>query len=204
MSINPLSLAELTSNEEKALQAYKQAYESSGVSHCFTMNQELRAGLRLDEMSTGLAKTVENLDRIFSRTPRLMAPLTVYRGTGNRSFLQVAEAGFRFRANEFWSTSRREDLVEKFIGLGGALLELHLTEGVPAYDMETLAGAGGHEQEILLPRGVLWEVTSVRSSELPILLKGKYKCEHHSVARITLKALKFKGAETYETISSLL
>lgn len=44
--------------------------------------------------------------------------------------------------------------------MGGALLELKLPTGIPAYDMETLVRTGGPEDELLLPRGVLWRVGS--------------------------------------------
>lgn len=196
MNLSYLSLSDLTTEEEVALRAYKSASESNGWSHCFTMNRELRAGLTVNEMTAELAVTVRNLDKVFKRCPRLTGPMTVYRGTGSRAFLQIAEAGFRFRAHEFWSTSVIEAAIEAFIGLGGAVLELQLPVNLPGYYMETLSGAGGHEQEILLPRGILWEVLSADKEELPPLLSHKRECTHHDIGRIRLKAVKYEANRT--------
>src|SRR3546814_21045477 len=98
MSFSGLNLTDLTQGEETALRAYKTAQETSAKSHCFDMNSELRAGLRVDEMTPALASTVRALDSVFNRCPKSSSPLTVFSGTGSRAFLPILDIGFRFRS----------------------------------------------------------------------------------------------------------
>lgn len=193
LDLNALKLTDLAPGEEEALRAYKAAADDqAGQSRCFATNRQLRSGLLPEEMSRSLSETVRNLDAVFGRCPVLPEPMRVFRGVGSRAFLQDGQAGYRFRAPEFWSTSHIESSVERFVGLGGAVLELDLPAGMAVYNMETLPGAGGGETELLLPRGVLWELVSARAlrpEEAPPLLRGKSKCAHDSIARLHLRVV---------------
>lgn len=188
-----LRLLDLEPGEEEALRAYKAAADdANGQSRCFELNQQLRSGLYLEEIAPTLAATARHMDAVFDRCPVLPEALTVYRGTGTRAFLQKLAPGYRFRAAEFWSTSHVEASVEKFIGLGGAVLELELPVGMPVYNMETIEGAGGSENEFLLPRGVLWEFLSASSmvgNEVPPLLRDKIRGPHDAIARVRLRVV---------------
>lgn len=194
LNLNALFLGDLTSAEGEALRAYKAASDDQDQrSQCFDTNRLLRSSLTLDEMPSSLSATVRSLDTVFGRCPVLPTPLTVYRGTDTRAFLQgTTQPGTRFRALEFWSTSHVESCVERFIGLGGALIEIELPTGMPLYNMETLAGAGGSENEMLLPRGILWEMMSAEQlarKKIPPLLAPKMTCPHHNIASIKLRPI---------------
>lgn len=158
-----LYLDDATPEEMCALSAYKSAADGpDGTSRCFVLNRQLEHSLTIGDMGS-LGGIVRILDGVFERCPRLASPMTLYRAIGLRSHYPLAEQNARFRNRSFWSASGNRDaainfLKAEFDGVGGALLELRLPAGVPAYDMETLDGAGGHEVEILLPRGVLWQV----------------------------------------------
>lgn len=173
-----LCLDDVTPAELSALLAYKSAGDDpDGNSHCFVLNRQLEHSLTLGDMGS-LGKTVRILDGVFERCPRLTSPMTVYRAIGLRSHYPLAEQNARFRNRSFWSASGNRDVAINFLkaefdGAGGALLELSLPAGLPAYDMETLPGAGGHELEILLPRSVLWKV-----GPYALFDKNKYLLPH--------------------------
>lgn len=194
LNLNALFLRDLTPPEDEALRAYKAASDDQNhKSQCYDTNHLLRSSLTLEEMPSSISATVRNLDTVFGRCPVLQAPLTVYRGTDTRAFLQGStQQGSRFRALEFWSTSHVESCVERFIGLGGALIEIELPTGMPLYNMETLAGAGGSENELLLPRGILWEIISAHQlarEKIPPLLAPKMACPHHNIGSIKLRPI---------------
>jgi ADP-ribosyltransferase exoenzyme len=175
MDLDTLRVTDLSSQELSALSKYKTAEEDEdGMSKCFELNRELRNGIFVDELSTSLREVAESLDSVFRRCPVLTNSLTVYRGTGFRKTLPLHEVGKRFRSLEFWSTALSEDPLEQFLKLGphAAILELHLRTGVPAYNLETLTGAGGSEQELLLPRGILWRVAQVKPETVSPFLKS--------------------------------
>jgi hypothetical protein len=160
-------LSDLSPDEEQALKAYKAASWPSGVgtsSPCFDMNRELRSGLQPREIDPQLRGIVDALDRMFVRCPRLSREVVVHRAIGTRLHLPVHEVGKRFRSLEFWSTATSDARVDSFLtpisnkNNRGAILDLTLPAGVPAYNMETLPDFGGHEAELLLPRGILWTV----------------------------------------------
>jgi hypothetical protein len=135
---------------------------------------------------------VGRLDAVLGRCPVLPQPLRVYRGIGIRAFIERSEPGHRFRVAGFWSTSHEEGTVRRFVERGGALLELELPAGMPVYNMETLEGAGGGENELLLPRGLLWEIVSfdeMKKEETPPALRRKMTCVHHAIARIRLRVV---------------
>lgn len=163
MSGHCLHLDDATPAELEALSAYKSAADDAdGNSACFTLNRQLEHSLTIDDLGP-LGDVVRALDGVFRRCPRLSQPITVYRAIGMRWHYPLAERKARFRNRSFWSASANRDAAIGFLkaeydGAGGALLALQLPAGIPAYDMETLAGAGGHEVELLLPRGILWEV----------------------------------------------
>lgn len=188
-----LCLDDATPAEISALSAYKSAADGpDGNSRCFVLNRQLEHSLTIDDMGS-LGEVVRILDGVFGRCPRLAFPMTVYRAIGLRSHYPLAEQNARFRNRSFWSASGNRDaainfLKAEFDGASGALLELKLPAGVPAYNMETLAGAGGHEVEILLPRGVLWEV-----GPHSLFDKDKYLLPHvankfRNVVEVTLSA----------------
>lgn len=186
MDLRKLKLTDLTKKELNALRSYKTAEESEdGNSKCFELNRELRNGILLDELSSSLKETAEGLDTVFSRCPLLTDQLTVYRGTGFRKALPLHEVDKRFRSLEFWSTALSEEPLEPFLKLGAhaAILELHLPRDFPAYNLETLEGAGGSEQELLLPRGILWRVKKVNREEVSQFLKS---CKVESLCRAVL------------------
>jgi len=160
-------LSDLSPDEEQALKAYKAASWPSGSgtsSPCFDMNRELRNGLQPREIDPQLRGIVDALDRMFVRCPRLSREVVVHRAIGTRLHLPVHEVGKRFRSLEFWSTATSDARVDSFLtpisnkNNRGAILDLTLPAGVPAYNMETFPDFGGHEAELLLPRGILWTV----------------------------------------------
>lgn len=69
-------------------------------------------------------------------------------------------------------------------------MELSIPSDFPMYNLETLAGAGGTEHEILLPRGMLWELLECRkmdNDELPPEYRNP-KCPHDNIGFIRLLA----------------
>lgn len=176
MDLDTLKITDLSTQELSALQSYKTADEDEvGMSKCFELNRELRNGILVEELSTSLREVAESLDSVFRRCPVLTNSLTVYRGTGFRNTLSLHEIGKRFRNLEFWSTALSEGPLEQFLKLGphAAILELHLRLGAAAYNLETLPGAGGSEQELLLPRGILWRVTQAKAETPSEFLKSQ-------------------------------
>jgi len=101
--------------------------------------------------------------------------LMVYRGTGFRNMLPLHEVGKCFHSLEFWSTSLSEGPLEQFLKLGphAVILELHLPHDGTAYNPETLSVAGGSEQELLLPRGILCRAKHVEAATVNEFLKFK-------------------------------
>jgi hypothetical protein len=186
MDLRNLKLTDLSSKEFNALRSYKAADESpNGESKCFELNRELRNGIYVEELSPYLKETADGLDTVFARCPLLNGPLTVFRGIGHRTSLPLDQAGKRFRSLEFWSTALSEDPLEPFLKLGahGAILELRLPENFPAYNLETVEGAGGAEQELLLPRGILWRVGDTSVETVNAFLKH---CKVESLWRTVL------------------
>jgi hypothetical protein len=181
---NNLYLPNLTVGEERALKDYKAASNTtSGHSACFDLNRDLRCALRIDEIHPSLRAIADNLDSVFTRCPRLTEDATVYRAIGIRAHLPLTEIGKRFRSLEYWSASHSEAAIQRH----GAVLELSLPVDFPAYNMETLEGAGGSEAELLLPRGVLWEVESfspIPSDQLSPFVRAQFE----NVARVILRA----------------
>lgn len=176
MDLDTLKITDLSPEELSALQSYKAADEDdAGMSKCFELNRELRNGIFIDELSPSLKQVAEGLDSVFNRCPVLTDSLTVYRGTGFRNTLPLHDVGKCFRSLEFWSTALSEGPLEQFLKLGkhAAILELHLPHNVTAYNLETLPGAGGSEQELLLPRGILWRVKHVQAETVNQFLKSK-------------------------------
>lgn len=176
MDINTLTVTDLSDQELSALRDYKTACENEdGKSKCFELNRELRNGIFVEELSDSLKQVAESLDSVFNRCPRLTDSLTVYRGTGFRNTLPLHDVGKCFRSLEFWSTALSEGPLQNFLKLGShaAILELHLPPDVTAYNLETLSGAGGSEQELLLPRGILWRVKHVVPQTVNEFLKSK-------------------------------
>ena len=158
-----LHLADLTLVEEEALSSYKSASENDdGQSRCFELNRMLEHGLFPEDLGS-LAELAGTLDGIFGRCPTLVEPITVYRAIGLRLHYPLHRQNAQFRNLSYWSTSAIRKVAISFLkaemeDASGALLKLQLPAGLPAYDMETLLGAGGHEAEILLPRGIMWTV----------------------------------------------
>lgn len=182
-----LCLSDLTKPELDALRSYKAADETAdGQSKCFDLNRGLRNGLQLDELSEDLRKTAEALDSVFKRCPRLEGPATVFRGVGERRYFPIHEIGTRFRSFQYWSTTAEEDKTESFMKPSerpgyGAVFELNLPKGFPAYNMETLDGFGGHEAELLLPRNVMWRVDSCQEKEISLYLREYFVNVGHVV-----------------------
>lgn len=186
MDLSNLKLTDLSDKELNALRSYKVAEESeNGESKCFELNRELRNGIFLEELSPSLRETAEGLDTVFCRSPLLTDPLTVYRGTGFRKSLPLHEVDKRFRSLEFWSTASSVHPLEQFLKLGAhaAILELRLPRNFPAYNLETLEGAGGSEHELLLPRGILWRMKEVGPETVSPFLKS---CKVESLCRAVL------------------
>jgi hypothetical protein len=190
-----LCLPDLSPDEGEALRAYKKAFDDTngnGRSPCFDLNRDLRNGLWVDELEPALRKIAEGLDSVFSRCPRLAHPITVYRAVGTRAHLPLNESGRRFRSLEYWSTAHSEVAIEGFLTPAGspaygAILQLQLPAGCPAYNMESLPGFGGHEAELLLPRGMLWTVESaalVPEAQISLPVRAKFK----NVVRAALTA----------------
>lgn len=166
--VSNFRLHDLSCEELSALKAYKTAEGSSSLSPCFDLNRFLEAGHWSDELPTDLAKVAHALDQVFNRCPRLTAPLTIWRGDGHRlRFRDIMSVGTHFRTFGFWSTSLYRSGGERFLkpawkNGAGVLFRIDLPAGFPVYNMETLEGAGGSEGELLLPRGVMWEVIDTR------------------------------------------
>ncbi|UOR14481.1 hypothetical protein [Qipengyuania aquimaris] len=160
---------ELSDQEKIALREYKCAFGEGGRDTCFSMNAGLRRGLKLADFSEKDRKRIESLESILSRVEPRTYDEPLYRGIGLRIHLPLAEIGAKFRNLEFWSTSRSRSAAEKFLNpvmtkgcAHGAILKLTFTQKVQGYDLESLEGAGGSEQEFLLPRGILWTVGACR------------------------------------------
>lgn len=192
-----LHLTDLSDDEKKALELYKTASDNAErESGCFVLNRKLEYGLFPDELGL-LGDTARALDAVFSRCPKLKEPQTVYRAIGLRSHYPVSVPGSRFRNLSFWSTSTDYQTARDFLdadgvpGLG-ALLHLHLPPGLPVYNVELIEGVGGHEQELLLPRGILWTVGDGSLLDLSVLLphvaaKFFNVCEVHLEAGSTFR-----------------
>lgn len=191
--LSTLCLSNLTCFEDKALRAYKAASnDNAGKSKCFDLNRDLRNGIRVDELPTAQREMAECLDNIFRRCPRLEKPITVYRGLGTRMHLPLNESGRCFRSMEFWSTACTKEVAVRFITpvctpAYGALLQLELPRGCPAYNIESLHSFGGNEAELLLPRGMLWKVEKcslIEKTDTLIIQRDKFE----NVAYAVLKA----------------
>lgn len=188
MDMSKLKLPDLSHHELTALRSYKSAEDCpSGESKCFELNRELRNGIFVKELSPALREIADGLDTALSRCPLLEDSITAYRGTGFSKSLPLHETGKRFRSLEFWSTASSEAPLEQFLKLGthSAILELRLPKGFPAYNLETLEGTGGFEQELLLPRGVLWRVQQAGLEPVGTFLKC---CGVESLCRAILIA----------------
>ena len=185
--LRDLCLTDLSAAEESALRSYKASDMTTyGRSKCFELNVELRNGLRPVELDKELCQIAESLDSVFERCPRLKTKTVVYRGIGDRKCMPVNQPGRRFRSLQYWSTSTSRNVTEGFIfsdeQMGyGAVLEIRLPVGFPAYNMETLHGLGGDEKELLLPRAVLWKVESSRLRTPSPILKTKFKNIAHVI-----------------------
>lgn len=189
-----MHLTDLKPNEEEALQSYKAARTTEcGLSLCFDVNTRFESGLWTDELPYVLQGFVQSLDGALARTPPLDQPMTVYRCTPFVATLGRPEVGRRFRSLSYWSASTSRASSLKFLGTSfnesrGAIIEIHLIPGMRVYDMETLVGSGGSEREILLPRGILWEIKARKQAgndEIPGHLRQRYA----SVMNITLEAV---------------
>lgn len=193
MDLLKLQICDPSKAELAALSVYKSAADGiDGRSQCFALNRLLEHSLYPDEMGT-LGSIANTLDGVFERCPRLSAPLTVYRAIGFRSHLPVAEFGARFRNRSYWSTSTHREaaigfLKAEFQNAGGAVLHLELPSGLPAYNMETLIGAGGSEFELLLPRGVLWKVGTANPFDMSRALLPHVAKQFSGVVEVTLTA----------------
>lgn len=158
-------LHDLTPAESDALLAYKANRRTGSSSNVADdLNAHLRRGLFVDEICDADIKAVATgLDSALARCPTLTADRTLYRGIGFRQHIPLHVQGCHFRSLEYWSTTTEKASTEAFLKpVGtpghGAILTLQVPAGTPAYDMETLLGAGGGESELLLPRGMVWEV----------------------------------------------
>lgn len=167
-----MQLTDLDEEEKRALQAYKSACDAEGGgSLCFDVNEALQSGLWMDELPQDFKQHVDALDRVFSRCPVIKEGLTAYRGIGCLAVLGPLRNGRKLRSLSFLSASSRRSVAASFVkpqfsGSAGAILTLCLPIGTPAYDMETLDGAGGSEREILLPRGLLWEIEAAEKGDI--------------------------------------
>jgi hypothetical protein len=186
-----LFLTDLSEPEESALCSYKSASDTAdGRSKCFDLNRELRDGRRLEDLDDEFRAIARSLDSIFERCPRLTVEATVYRGVGQRHHFPPQQMGDTFKSLQYWSTTTLEDSTESFMipngrKARGAVLEMTLPAGFPAYNMESLEQFGSHEGEVLLPRGVLWEVADTRERKVTPFLEQYY--EH--IEHIRLKPL---------------
>ncbi|MDR3471591.1 MAG: ADP-ribosyltransferase [Devosia sp.] len=197
-----LKLDDLSDDERRALRAYKAASsdEPGGSSPCFELNRELRSGLWKDETGADLRWVADALDQVFERCPRLENGLIVHRAIGSRQHLPLLEVNKLFRSLEYWSTALSDDRMESFLNpisndAYGAILDLHLPAGTPAYNMETLEGFGGHEAELLLPRGMLWTVVDFKMDpmdKLSSLVRDRFK----NIARVELRAEPWRSPRT--------
>jgi hypothetical protein len=106
---------------------------------------------------------------------RLPRQATVYRGMGEGAHVnRLNTVGQRFRDDGFVSTTRSSEIADE--GFGGTLAEIRLPEGFPAAPFELL-GSGElteTEQELLLPRGLWWQIVDVPGPG-HIVLKPEWK-----------------------------
>lgn len=96
----------------------------------------------------------------------------LYRATID-SFVAPYITGKRLVYPAYMSTSTDEDSLQRhfataFRGATAALLYIECPAGLPALDMESEAGFGGHEREVLLPRGAQFEICSASSTSDPV------------------------------------
>lgn len=165
-------LNDLSADEEMALRRYKSASDSeTGKNYCFDMNEQLQSALSTSELDHELATQANVLDGIFGRCPPLENEVELYRGIGDVRVLGPLKHQRQFRTLSFLSATTSEAVAKNFIkapakGSTGALLKLKLQPGMPVYYMESLKGAGEHEKEILLPRGILWVMRDFAAGDL--------------------------------------
>ena len=168
-----LRLDDLDSAERTALWNYKLDIVD-GESHCFDLNHRLRNGLAL---SAAQQATCDGLDSVFARCPRVIKPITIYRGEFTTEFLGGAKVGDKLTCPQFWSTAHTALRTEQFTRDGGAILKLQLPADMAVYDIDTLKPGHNSEQELLLPRGITWQVLKLRQipeAETPKFLARRF------------------------------
>ena len=120
------------------------------------MNHALRAGGEPSER----AKTIDGLIAHYA----LNQEVTVYRGGGHTIFQKI-EADWKekkssnFVDKAFVSTSWKQSVAERF---SKDLLIFDLPKGQNVFDVAAAHMGHEAEQELLLPRGMQWEVTSFK------------------------------------------
>lgn len=127
---------------------------------CFAdfLNQSLRDGVQLSPSWTIASQQLDAL--IANSIAR--SPMTLYRATVD-NFVAPHISGTRLVYPAYMSTSTDEESIHRhfatgFRGVIAALLRIQCPVGLPALDMEGEASFGGHEREILLPRGAQFEI----------------------------------------------
>jgi ADP-ribosyltransferase exoenzyme len=186
-----MQLTDLTKQEMAALHAYKAATGDHTNSFPFDINEMLESGLWTDELPEKSREYVVALDKVFARCPSVTDRLTAYRGISSTSRLGFPVIGRKFRSLAFWSASTSRSVATSFVrpqfpNSTGGILVLEISVGTVVYDMETLTGAGRAERELLLPRGLLWEITDSKKgeiSEIPLPARNNLR----SLGILTLK-----------------
>jgi hypothetical protein len=168
-----LHFNDLPDHEKIAASAYKTARDGNAVgSLCFIMNRELASGMLREELDQEFIEQIDRLDSIFTKS-KCDDSIVLYRGVSNIHSFHPIDFERRFKSLSYWSTSRIPAVATKFAAdkmTPGVLLELRIPANTPAFDMETVEGAGGSEAEILLCRNLVWNFSAFRIAE---------QSEHH-------------------------
>jgi hypothetical protein len=164
---------------------------------CFAdyLNQSLRDG---HPLTTQWAQAAANLDALIAAAA-LTESTTLYRATIG-PFVDKYIVGSELNYPAYMSTSTDDQGLQRhfataFRNLPAALLTIECEVGSHALDMELDASFGGHEREMLLPRGARFEVVSIREvadrQEMGRLMSPLYAS---SYTIIKLYQLRYCGA----------
>ncbi len=155
-------------HEEPAFRLYKGNSPFGGQS-CFAdyLNQRLRGNLPLEEPWLDASRALDALISASSLGQRK----TLYRAAID-SFVQPYIVGNEIIYPAYMSTATDEAAIQRhyataFRDIPAALLVIDCPPDLPALDMETDHAFGGHEQEVLLPRGAKFELLGVTEEKSP-------------------------------------
>jgi len=149
-------------HHEQVFRLYKANAPFAGQ-QCFAdyLNQCLRDG---DPLAEPWLSARSSLDAMIAHSS-LSQSTTLYRATID-AFVYPYRVGNEIMYPAYMSTTTDEGSLQRHFACGfrdvpAALLKIECPPGLPALDMESDRAFGGHEQEVLLPRGSRFEVLDI-------------------------------------------